>query len=550
MSETLAEKLVGRFFYQRSLRVRVILSQLPFFLTVALAAILIAWTTPVLPHNPQLIAGLWLTTGLTVACFAVPWDRLPRPSFLIIPYLDFIAVGLFREGIQSHLSSAGILALFPVYWLCASGYAPKVAIFSSTLATLLIAWNPILQSEQVSGDALLRPLLFPFMMFGFAITVVILTTSMDRQRIALVGKDAQLRAALQESQYRERLLETVVDTVGVGVLAVDVDGKGQLMNTTQATIHALSLPSHISDPEEKDLLLFSSEKVPLAPQARPVQRAVNGESFTNYQIWVGEGENSRAISATARVIPSEANASVGSVIAFHDVTDMVNALAAKDDLLANVSHEFRTPLTSIQSYIALALESLASDPENATLYLHIAERNAERMGNLVSDLLTTAAMSVERVPCNMSQLLSDSASSVAPAAEANAVKVVQHCDDPLMAMVDGARIGQVLDNLVSNAVKYSPDGGTLTLRAWANGTDLHCEVSDTGLGMSSVERGRLFQKFFRAGTAVKRGIPGIGLGLMISRAILDSHGGSLTLVSDPGSGTTVSFVIPACVVTP
>lgn len=119
--------------------------------------------------------------------------------------------------------------------------------------------------------------------------------------------------------------------------------------------------------------------------------------------------------------------------------------------------------------------------------------------------------------------------------------------DPLVAMVDGVRLSQVLDNLISNAVKYSPDGGTLTVRAWAEGTDLHCQVSDTGLGMSESEQAGVFQKFFRATTAVDRGIPGIGLGLMISKAIIDTHGGALSLTSQLGAGTTMSIVIPACV---
>lgn len=114
-------------------------------------------------------------------------------------------------------------------------------------------------------------------------------------------------------------------------------------------------------------------------------------------------------------------------------------------------------------------------------------------------------------------------------------------------MVDGVRISQVLDNLISNAIKYSPDGGTLSVRAWADGTDLHAQVADTGLGMSESEQAGMFQKFFRAGTAVGRGIPGIGLGLMISKAIIDTHGGVLSVESQLGLGTTMSIVIPACV---
>ena len=527
---------------------RVILAQLPFFLTVALAAILLSILYPGLLGNSQLVVGLWLNGLLTLACFVVPWDKLHPASFLVIPYLDFVAVAFFREGIQTLLSSAGMLALFPVFWLCASGLAPKTAVVSSTLASLLIVWNPVFQSGQVSAEALVRPLLFPFMMLAFAIAVVVLTTSMDGHRITLQAKDTLLRAALADSQHRERLLETIVDTVGVGVVVVDADGNDRLMNSTQEDIHALGLPPDIADPEEKELLLFSPDRVALPPDARPMRRAINGESFTNYQIWIGAGEHARALSTTARIIRSDDGTGEGAVVAFHDVTDMVNALAAKDDFVANVSHEFRTPLTAIQSYIALALEIPGLHPREVAQYLTVAERNAERLGGLVSELLTTPSITVERTPSNVAQLLAESIASVAPAAAANAVRVDHHCQDPLMAMLDGVRISQVLDNLISNAVKYSPDGGTLTVRAWADGTDLRCRVTDTGLGMSATEQASLFQKFFRAGTAVDRGIPGIGLGLMISKAIIDNHGGTLSVESGPGAGTTMSFVIPACVI--
>lgn len=547
VSETPTNQLIGRLFYQRSRRVRVILAQLPFFMTVVLAAVLISLLYPKLMGNQHLVTGLVINAVLAVACVVVPWDKLHRASILVIPYLDFIVVAFFREGSQTLLSSVGLLGLFPVFWLCASGIAPKTAIVSSTLASLVIVWISVFRSGQVSGEALAKPLLFPFMMLFFAITVVVITTSMEGQRTSLQAKDKQLRAALAESQHRERLLDAVVDTVGVGVVVVDAQGNDRLMNTTQRAIHDLGRPNNIADPNESELLLFSPDHVALPAQSRPVRRAINGETFTNFQIWIGTGEQARALSTTARMIRDSKNANDGAVIAFHDVTDMVNALSAKDDFVANVSHEFRTPLTAIQGYISMVLEEPDLDPSDVVRFLSIAERNADRLGGLVADLLTTSSITVERSPSDVFQLISDSIASATPAATANDVKVDYQCQEPLIAMVDGVRISQVLDNLISNAIKYSPDGGTLSVRAWADGTDLHAQVADTGLGMSESEQAGMFQKFFRAGTAVGRGIPGIGLGLMISKAIIDTHGGVLSVESQLGLGTTMSIVIPACV---
>lgn len=549
LTDTPGTQLIRRYFYERSMRTRMFLAQLPFTLTVSLAATLIAFLQPSLFAGFELGAALAMSIALLAAAVAVPWEKLPPGSFLIIPYLDFVVVALFRDGSNALLSSAGMLALFPVFWLCASGYAPKTAVISSTLASLMIVWIPVVQApDPLSVEQLVRPLLFPFMMLAFAIAMVVLTTSMDRQHDAVLTRDRQRRSDLVDSQHRERLLKTIVDTVGVGVLVVDADGNDRLMNATQEEIYALGVPAGIAEPQENELLVFGVDRVPLAAATRPVSRAISGESFTNYQIWVGTGEQARALSTTARALRSDDGTFDGAVIAFHDVTDMVVALAAKDDFVANVSHEFRTPLTAIQSYVALALEAPGLAPRAVASYLKVAERNAVRLNSLVSDLLTTTTMSVERAPADVARLVADALASAAPAAAANGVAVRSQCPQPLLAVIDAGRIGQVLDNLVSNAVKYSPDGGTLTVRAWADGTDLHAQVTDTGLGMSVAEQAGVFSKFFRAGTAVERGIPGIGLGLMISKTIVDNHGGSLTMNSAQGQGTTMSLMIPGCVI--
>ncbi len=549
MSETAAKKLIGRFFYQRSLRIRVVLTQTPFFLTVVLAVVLTAFLHPSMLRDPQLLVGFWLTVALTAACFLIHWDNLPPASFLVIPYLDFVAVAFFREGIQGLLSSAGMLALFPVFWLCASGYAPKTAVVSSTLASLLIVWNPLFQSGQLSGEALMRPLLFPFMLLGFAIAVVVLTKSMDRHRLALLAKDGQLRSALMESQQRERLLETVLDTVGVGVVVLGADGHERLVNSAQESLHALATPKDISCPDESQLLVFNADGIPLPAETRPLHRAANGESFTNYQFRVGTGAKARVLSSTARPIPhGDDESDTGAVIAFNDVTDMANAMAAKDDLVANVSHELRTPVTAILSYLDMAMESPHACPPDVQRYLHIASRNADRLRGLTLDLLSTGgAIAVDRVPTDVAALVDECLSSAAPAAVSNSITTELRTTHPLMAQVDPVRISQVLDNLVSNAIKYSPDGGTLTVRLWTDGDSLRCEVSDTGLGMSADEQAEVFKKFFRAAVVRDRGIHGIGLGLMITRSIVEAHGGTMTLLSEPGTGTTIGFTIPAAV---
>ncbi|ALV44588.1 hypothetical protein MB46_02690 [Arthrobacter alpinus] len=548
MTDQTPDTLLKRHFYARSLRMRVLLTQVPLTLTVMLTVALGLAYYPMIMADSHFVIGLWMQAGILVMCAAIPWDKLPRGSFLLIPYLDLIAVGFIRDGSTQHISAVGLLVLFPVFWLSASGFARKTAIVASTLATLLIVWTPLLLGEaRVTPDLLAKPLLFPFMMMAFSITVVVMTASMDIQRAAIQAKDAELRRSLKLSKQREQLLATVLDTVAVGIVVVDEGGHDQLMNATQDTIHALAMPVDIVDPQEKDLLLFGQGKVPLPADSRPVRRAVLGESFTNYQVWIGEEDQCRAISTTARTMLNEDGSSAGAVIAFHDNTEIMAALSAKDDFVANVSHEFRTPLTSILGYLGMILDDAERLPADVIKFLTITQRNALRLNGLVSDLLTTDSMEVAPAMTDVSALIRHSVASARPAAERNRVELAVNAPDQLWAVVDAGRIGQALDNLMSNAIKYSPDGGTVTVSALINGSGLVLEVQDTGIGMNNAEQAQLFTKFFRADPALARSIPGLGLGLLITKTIVANHGGTISVCSQRKVGTTMRIELPESV---
>lgn len=538
----------SRFLPLYGLRKRVFLTQLPLSLLVVVAVLIAVIFYPQSFQHPVFVTSLVMHALLFFASIAVPWDNLARGAFLLIPYLDFVAIGLFRSGNQQFLTAVGLLIFFPVFWLSASGLAKRTAIVVSVVAALLIVWLPVLSAPGgFTVEQLVKPLLFPLVVLAFAITVSAVTHRVNLQRKALVAKDRQLQAALDASQQRERLLETVVDAVAVGLVVVDADGNDMLMNTTQRKLHAHALPEGIVAPEEKDLLVFAMDAVtPVDAQDRPVRRAVKGEAFTNYQIWLGSGDNARAVSTAARPMRDENGNFHGAVIAFQDITEMMAAMEAKNDFVANVSHEFRTPLTSIQGYLEMVLEEPQKLSADTYKYLGIAARNVDRLRSLVTDLLSTDAVTLQVARTDVAQLVSESLGSAAPAAEANNVTLHSQVTTPLEAYIDARRVGQVLDNLVSNAVKYSPDGGSVTVRAWATGTDLWCEVQDTGMGMSSEEQAEAFTKFFRARSAVHRAIPGIGLGLMISKTIVSHHGGTISLSSERGVGTTITFVLPGC----
>lgn len=539
--------LFRRPFHEYSLRGRVTLSQMPLSVTVGFTAVLVLAFFPETLPNPLFISFLVSQVIILALCYAVPWDHLPYPSFLVIPLLDLVSISLGREGGQESLMGISLMAVFPVIWLCASGVFPRTAVALSFFGPLGIIWLPLLIKGDVSGQDLARSLLLPTMMLGIGVSITVMTLSMVRQQRDLEDKDSQLQGVLDGSKRQERLLNTVLDTVHLGVLAVDADGNDILMNRKQRAHHRLASPPDNPDPNESQLLVFAQDRTtPVPVEERPVRRAVLGEQFTDYLVWLGSGDEQRAITTSARPMTDRDGNFAGSVIVFSDVTDLVDALAAKDDFVSNVSHEFRTPLTSILGYVELLL-----DDDDLTDYqrgpLEIIQRNSERLLTLVSDLLSSrrGQLIISPHAVDVAELVRASISAARPRAAESGVRLRFDAPEQLEAHVDSARISQVLDNLVSNAIKYSPDGGEVTVSLRSEDNHVVCSVSDNGMGMSEQDQKEAFAKFFRSESVRNSAIPGVGLGLSISKAIVEAHGGTVSLRSAKGYGTTFTFALPA-----
>ncbi|MFP3578790.1 PAS domain-containing sensor histidine kinase [Arthrobacter sp. SIMBA_036] len=548
MSEKKKLLVFERSFHEHSLRIRVVLSQLPLSVCVCISAILVWLYFPATLDNELFVIYLLSQTILLALCVLLPWDRLPYASFLSIPILDMVSIGFAREGSVDSITGLSVLVVLPVIWLCASGLYPRLAIFMSFLGPLGIVWVPLFVRGALTEQDITKPLLFPILMLGIGISVSVLTLSVVRQQRALKEKDAALKKALDVSTTQERLLNTVMEALPLGVVAVDSDGQDILMNRRQRQTHALAAPPGNPNPAEAELLIFDRDRTsPLAADRRPVRRAVLGERFTDQLIWIGTAKDQRAFTASARPMTDDGGKFAGSVVVFSDVTDLVNALAAKDDFVANVSHEFRTPLTSILGYVELILDDPHGLDAAAKAQLNIVRRNAERLLTLVSDLLSVRSGHIVIQPhaVDVAELVRGSVTSAEPRAAKAGIRLSMDVPEALEAHVDSSRMAQVLDNLVSNAIKYSPDGGDVEVAAWEDSNFVFCRVSDTGMGMTDDEQAEAFTKFFRAGGVRNSTIPGVGLGLPISKAIVEAHGGTITLDSQPGRGTTFTVKVPA-----
>lgn len=233
-------------------------------------------------------------------------------------------------------------------------------------------------------------------------------------------------------------------------------------------------------------------------------------------------------------------------------SQQVDAFAkVQRDFVASAAHELRTPLTSIMGYVELVLEADADDlGETERAHLEIAQRNSQRLLALVEDLLTvnkleTGHLSVHPAPTAVAGLLHQTAETFLPICERRALTlVVEEPREPLAVLADRARIVQVIENLLGNAVKFTPPGGAVHVSARSEGDRCAFAISDTGIGIAAEELPHVFERFFRSASSKAMAVPGTGLGLGIAKSLVEAHDGNLEVESQVGLGTTFTLTPP------
>ncbi len=375
------------------------------------------------------------------------------------------------------------------------------------------------------------------------------------------------RMALSELEASNRRLANLISTVRTALVLEDEERRVLLAN--QAFVDLFRLGMAPEDLEGRTLasIGFAGAKLVVDPPDTPElfarliaeHRAVKAARITLY------GGRALEYDFVPMVVGETYR---GHLVAFRDVTDQVRAEAERERLLASereenrrlaevdasrseflaaVSHELRTPLTSIVGYTQHLrdLVDVASASEAAEC-LDTIVRNVDRLlrlaGNLVVlDSMESRTFPLHLVPVDLPELLGGVVRTVAPAAEANTIELVTDIvrDSGSVLEGDADRLEQLFENLLSNAVKFTPPQGQVTVRAAPAGDGWEVEIADTGIGIPEQEQELLFTRFYRGTNARQRGLPGSGLGLSIARAIAVTHGGTMSVRSAMGEGTTV-----------
>jgi PAS domain S-box-containing protein len=392
---------------------------------------------------------------------------------------------------------------------------------------------------------------------------------------AILGQDGEykLDGAIFDLTERKRAeterlkLAAIVESSDDAIIGTDLEDRITSWNRGAERLYGYSAEETLG----REFSFHLPEEVS-AERSALMGRVVAGEDIRSFETTRMRKDGTRVdVSLTISPIRDAAGTIVGVATIARDITEqrrarrereeLVTELESqnerlleldrlKDEFVALVSHELRTPLTSIRGYLELVLEGEAGDlTDEQRQFLGIVERNAHRLLALVGDLLFLAQveagkLALEVGAVDLAAVAAESVETARPLAEEKGITLTLASGPLALLAGDRARLAQLLDNLISNGVKFTPSGGRVDVRVRSNRGNAVIEVRDTGMGIAAHEHEHLFERFYRTAAATEQAIPGTGLGLAISRAIVQAHGGQITVTSEEGAGTSFRVSIP------
>lgn len=509
----------------------------------------------------------------------VPWRRLSPGWAVIVPLVAMLAIGFMRVGTGGSTSPIGVILLLPFVWIATDEGRRNILIAAFGIFLVLI--GPLLLTDAPSGPADYLRAFFSPLIYLIVAAVVNEIAHRSRAQLAATRAAAVQREELLEQAVRtqdelvlnearlktaNRLIQSIWNAVTEqSVIGTDLDGVIDVWNPGAEKMLGLTEAQVVgADRRVIDFHLASELEERLRAMDARFTTVSGTDDFSALVDTVRAGSADvrdwTYVRADGKHVPVQVAATprldenghrVGFIFVATDMTQAREFARLKDEFVGLISHELRTPLSSILGYLELMRDDDESPlSEEQLQYLGVAERNAHRLLRLVGDLLFTAQVESGRFPIDIKDaelrtVVEASVESATPvAAGAGVALVVEVPDGPVEVRGDVVRLGQAVDNLVSNALKFTASGGTVTVSLRRDGEEAVIVVTDTGIGIPAVELSQLSQRFFRASTATRNAVPGVGLGLTITKAIITAHGGRLDIASEEGVGTSISLHLP------
>lgn len=348
----------------------------------------------------------------------------------------------------------------------------------------------------------------------------------------------RLKSSLDDIYREKNKVETILTHMTDGIIAVDKAG---------IIIHANPASYKMFGIKDKELYNKDFDSV-----AEQLQLGMNfhdlvEESDKNFNIL---SINNLIIKISVVASKNEDGEREGAILVLQDVTEQEKLDRMRKEFVANVSHELRTPLTTIRSYTETLLDGAVENKEYTMNFLKVINSESERMTRLVKDLLQLSKLDYDKMEWNMKQLnirniLKDCAYKMEISAKQKNQNITFDAEEDIPEINgDKDRIEQVFINIISNAIKYTPEGGSIHVRAGVKEKNVEVRIADTGMGIPKDDLPRLFERFYRVDKARSRMMGGTGLGLSIARNIIEAHKGTITIESQYGKGTDVILNFP------
>ena len=356
-----------------------------------------------------------------------------------------------------------------------------------------------------------------------------------------------MASLIQKRLERLRLLsaeqDAILRSMVEGVVTVDSDGRIKRVNQAARVLLDISL-------EECENRLVP-EVIHHAGLQRVISRVMHSPEASSEVITIN-GIDEKVLEVYASPLIQEGSAPTGTLFVFHDKTQIQRLEHVRTDFVANVSHELRTPITSIKGFVETLLDGAMHEPESLKKFLSIIGRHADRLNEIVSDLLTLAQLEargergqLEFESCAVEDIVLAAVEACAHRASERGTLVHIQEAGGYKVMAKPNLIEQALVNLIDNAIKYSDPSSTVEIKVEQMDGFIRIAVVDTGQGIEKQHLTRLFERFYRIDQGRSRQIGGTGLGLSIVKHIAQVHGGRVEVASIPGSGTTFSLLLKA-----
>jgi len=529
-------------------------AQLPFIIGAVLVFVGALVGAPAALASPLMLAAAGTIVGASVAAVAVPWERFASSWMILIAVADIIAVAFIRAELLTVIPSAGMLAIFPILWLAYgfSAYAFLVAVGGAAFITsFTFAYRGALPQTALDW---VNVVTLPGLMLAVAMVVHLAARTLRRSRSRLsVAREARERA-LERAVDNELVVRGVLDTVNSAVVFYDAHGTLVLANSTAARFAASMGFALDRPPYAGDAVLGADRATPIPHDEQIIPRALRGERIDGELEWVGPPDQQMAIiTASDRILRADGSV-LGTVVAAYDVTELADAVEVREDFLRTVSHELRTPLTSVTGYVDLIADRVGADDPTVTRYVAALERSVQSLTERVNELLAASASdgTLTRRPVALAALVASAAAAVGGQAEARGTSIVVRPASgdadragPIgQVELDAIRMRQALQELLVNAIKFSPAGSTITAEHHIADGVASIAVSDPGVGLTRAEQVRMFDPFYRTPYARLHAIQGFGIGLTVVKSAVAAHGGRVLVDTTPGSGTTMTLAFP------